>query len=842
MYKFFNKTKPKTKLKLKIRIFLLIFILNPIFIISYAQQNINGWYWLNGRPQSNTLNWVKIINSSTFYAAGGNGTFMKSTDGGDSWIINSQAGSIDSSSYSGGGTNVINSAWFFDANTGVVGGNSLAPNGDAIGRTTDGGRTFTRISLGSEYHNINKFYFINPTTGYACGNSVTKLVKTTDAGLTWTAVPNVPSISYYSVFAHDENNIFITTSGRRIFSTSNAGLSWTEYILPGSANIDITDIEFKDASTGYITGNENYFAYTTNGGINWNPAFSPAALGQHDLKIYQNNVYTAGDFTKIYKTSNNGIDWVSQSFVDIGNPYQPDPYVMLCMDISGDDIIVAGYDGIINISNDGGSSWRNKNYSVSSSSFHFKAIWADSPTGKIWTGGTPGSMLYSTNGGTNWTEQATNSTLPLNKIQMLNSSTGFAVTGVSNLGNLIKTTNGGSNWIQIPLPAPYSGRNALDLEFINPNTGWIAGGVSFQTGETMTCIKTTNGGLNWTQQQNDFNNNIVYVSIDMADENTGYIIAGATNYVFKTINGGNNWKRIFSFPGAGAAYEVTAVSSSVVFVSGEEGQLYKSTDGGISWTNIPVPIPTNLIGTMAWVDENNGWIGGNSGFTAKTTNSGLTWKTFNTGGSSIRDICMRNKDSIFAVSDINGSWQVFRYFDSTASKLSLNLTVAIEGFWNGTTQVSDTIRCNLRNSVAPYNLIDQGIAVLNDSGYATVTFPKAVSGNYYLQILHRNALETWSAAPVNISYNLNNYDFTTSSSKAFGDNMILFSGKYCIYEGDANQDGSVTLTDLLQVYNSSANYNKGYVSEDLNGSNNVDLTDIVLAFNNVLSFVTKETP
>ena len=72
--------------------------------------------------------------------------------------------------------------------------------------------------------------------------------------------------------------------------------------------------------------------------------------------------------------------------------------------------------------------------------------------------------------------------------------------------------------------------------------------------------------------------------------------------------------------------------------------------------------------------------------------------------------------------------------------------------------------------------------------------------------------------------------------------MILFSGKYCIYEGDANQDGSVTLTDLLQVYNSSANYNKGYVSEDLNGSNNVDLTDIVLAFNNVLSFVAKETP
>ncbi|MBK8554163.1 MAG: hypothetical protein IPL53_25200 [Ignavibacteria bacterium] len=833
-------------MKFTLKISTLIFLMSFLFQNSYSQQNINGWYWLNGQPQSMTLNWVKYINSTTIYAVGNNGNFMKSTDGGDSWLINSQAGPIDNSATSGGGTRNLAAAHFFDANTGVVGGSSLTANGDAIGRTTDGGQTFTKIVLGAGAHSVLGFYFLNSTTGYACGNTTTRLYKTTDAGVTWTAVPNVPSNSYNSVFAFNENSIFIATSARRVVKTTDAGATWKIDTLPGTSSITFTDIKFRDANTGFITGNGNYFGYTFNGGANWTQAVSPGTSGQRALKMIGNDVYTIGDNTMMHKTTDDGTTWTSLNFVDGSNPNQPAPGSMLGFDITGSDFIVVGTSGLINISNDGAASWRNKNYCLSNTAFNFSAIWSDSPSGNIWTGGTSGTMLFSSNGGTNWVTQATNSTHPSSNIQMLNSTTGFAVGGSSSFGaggTLIKTINAGTNWTVIPLPPPYNSRNAVDIDFLNENTGWVIGGLPLASGGGITCIKTTDGGANWTAQPNDINYNFVSVDIDMADENIGYFIAGTALHIFKTTNGGDNWIKLPSSPGSGTTYnKIVAVSKSVVFVSGGNGLLFKSTDGGITWNSIATPIATNTHFAMQWTDENNGMLGGTSGFLAKTSNGGQTWKSFNSGGSTIRNISMRNKDTVFAVSDINGSWQVFRYIEPSAGLLSLNLTVGIEGFWNGTTQVSDTIRCNLRNSVAPYNLVDQGIAVLNNYGYATVTFPTATSGNYYLQILHRNALETWSAAPVNVSSNVTSYNFTTSASQAFRNNTLLSEGKYCNYEGDVNQEGNVNLTDQLQIYNASAVFSTGYVVNDVNGNNLVDLTDIIITFNNASDFVSKVTP
>jgi photosystem II stability/assembly factor-like uncharacterized protein len=196
--------------------FFILFLFSVLFFQnSYSQQNINGWYWMNGQPQSMILNWVKFIDASTIYAVGDRGCFMKSTDGGDSWLINSQAGPSDiNSTVYGGGSRDINTAYFFDANTGLVGGFSLSSIGDAIGRTTDGGLTFTKIVTGSGAQTVNGFYFLNSNTGYACGNTSTRLLKTTNGGITWTAVPNIPSNTYEAVYAFDENKILVTTSNR----------------------------------------------------------------------------------------------------------------------------------------------------------------------------------------------------------------------------------------------------------------------------------------------------------------------------------------------------------------------------------------------------------------------------------------------------------------------------------------------------------------------------------------------------------------------------------------------------------------------------------------------------
>jgi hypothetical protein len=53
---------------------------------------------------------------------------------------------------------------------------------------------------------------------------------------------------------------------------------------------------------------------------------------------------------------------------------------------------------------------------------------------------------------------------------------------------------------------------------------------------------------------------------------------------------------------------------------------------------------------------------------------------------------------------------------------------------------------------------------------------------------------------------INNYDFTTASSQAFGNNMVFKLGRYCIYSGDENQDGIVDVSDIIDIYNNQGTF------------------------------------
>ena len=172
------------------------------------------------------------------------------------------------------------------------------------------------------------------------------------------------------------------------------------------------------------------------------------------------------------------------------------------------------------------------------------------------------------------------------------------------------------------------------------------------------------------------------------------------------------------------------------------------------------------------------------------------------------------------------------------------LNIGIEGFWNGTTQVTDTVTVELRSSVSPYNVADVAQTVLTPGiGYGTFQFNSAPSGTYYIVVIHRNSLETWSALPVSMQAGGNyNYDFTSDGSQSYGSNSTLKLGRFCIYSGDVNQDGLIDGTDLFLVDNDALAGVTGYVNTDLNGDGIVDGTDEMIADNNVFNYVMKMTP
>ncbi|MBK7255877.1 MAG: hypothetical protein IPI04_18710 [Ignavibacteria bacterium] len=149
----------------------------------------------------------------------------------------------------------------------------------------------------------------------------------------------------------------------------------------------------------------------------------------------------------------------------------------------------------------------------------------------------------------------------------------------------------------------------------------------------------------------------------------------------------------------------------------------------------------------------------------------------------------------------------------------------------------------MRNTFSPYNVIDSLSGIYSSAGNISLSFQNAVNGtNYYLVIRHRNSIETWNSSGITFSSNSAVYDFTSSQSTAYGNNLKLKGSKYCIFSGDVNQDGTIDASDLSQVENDAANSVGGYVTNDLNGDNFVDASDVSLVDNNSANSVMAITP
>jgi hypothetical protein len=183
---------------------------------------------------------------------------------------------------------------------------------------------------------------------------------------------------------------------------------------------------------------------------------------------------------------------------------------------------------------------------------------------------------------------------------------------------------------------------------------------------------------------------------------------------------------------------------------------------------------------------------------------------------------------------------IYRFNKSTLTT-NVNVTAIPDGFYDATNNrlnMRDSVRVYLRENTSPYAIVDSATGVLDSITFtASVIFNRAISGNYYIELKHRNSLETWSkSGGVNYTVAVNtNYDFTTAIDQAFGSNMILRNGKYCIISGDVNQDGFINGNDFTD-YSSQFNLT-GYLNADLNGDGNINGDDFTIFSNNFGSTV-----
>ncbi len=188
----------------------------------------------------------------------------------------------------------------------------------------------------------------------------------------------------------------------------------------------------------------------------------------------------------------------------------------------------------------------------------------------------------------------------------------------------------------------------------------------------------------------------------------------------------------------------------------------------------------------------------------------------------------------------------------------LNLKVFPEGLYLGnntlvtalfnadgisSTNLSDSISIELRDTIIPFSTLYTQIGTLSINGLVNVNYPNNVIGHsYYIVVIHRNTIETWSSVPVLLNFINNSYDFTNAANKAYGDNLKENNGVFLMYSGDINQDGAVDFNDYPMLDIGSRNGELGYLSTDLNGDASVDFNDYPIIDMNSSNGIISITP
>jgi photosystem II stability/assembly factor-like uncharacterized protein len=241
------------------------------------------------------------------------------------------------------------------------------------------------------------------------------------------------------------------------------------------------------------------------------------------------------------------------------------------------------YGGIAQTS-DGGKLWSIRQTSTTSGWYA-----VDFPTPQVgYVLGTT-SLGKTTNGGQTWT-YSTSPTLTATCLEFIDAQTGFAG-GFGGASNICKTTNGGTSFT--------CGTNigASDIHFIDSQRG-IA--VRYVQAGGDTYYKTFDGGNTW-----EYHNGVIGSNIYFYNDSLGFV--GSNSGVYRTLNSGETWD--FIFIGGGLILDIKFYNENLGFCVSEYADLYKTEDGGETWTLLLQNNLNNLGASTAHFTDNYCYIG-----------------------------------------------------------------------------------------------------------------------------------------------------------------------------------------------------------------------------------------
>ena len=599
---------------------------------------------------------AKKINSTTGTAATGNWTSMGpygSPIGGD-------AGRVTFIRFMPGNLNTI----------------FLGTGAGGLWVSTDNGLTWTTntnslVTLGCsdlaiDPLNTNIMYLATGDVDAGDTHS-TGVLKSIDGGLTWNTtglnwlVSNSRRIGRLIINPLNPTTLFAATS-QGLYRTNNGGTNWS---LLKSGNFK--DIEYKpgDTSTVYAVTSGNLFRSLTGG--NTPASFTQITSGITSAGVRMcisvtpadpNYVYiltsaTDNGFGNLLRSTNSGTNFTLMS--NSPNIFGWDPaagdvggqgwYDIACgvSPTNKDEVICGGVNSWKSL--DGGATWNLNThwYGGGAPYVHADLHAVEYVDGTTCYLGTDGGIARTTDGGLSWTtingqmniaqsyrigQSTTTANYVLsghqdNGTNLLNGTTWTEVYGGDGADCFVDRTNN-NTLVESYVNGDFNISNNAGGSWSSIKSGLVGTGAwvspiiqSQHVANTYYCgyqqvYKSTNKGSSWTQLGNISGGaDILYLTA--APSNSLVLYAATSVNLYKTVNGGISWSAITSGLPAGVAQitrmTVDNTDATNIFVTfsgySATNKVFSSTDGGLSWVNISTGLPNLPVNCVIYANNSN---------------------------------------------------------------------------------------------------------------------------------------------------------------------------------------------------------------------------------------------
>ena len=388
----------------------------------------------------------------------------------------------------------------------------------------------------------------------------------------------------------------------------------------------------KDAIGNLYAGTDDGKIFrSSDNGINWGIMNSGTTSSIWSFVLTKDSTLYAGTGTNLLKKPFNSDTWIPINFQD---QFFSDIFLD-----SLDNIYVYTGNGFIFLSTDGGSTW-STNYASGFmyGNIMYRCIYNNRLIGAFSDQtsflGSGWGIALSDDQGVTW--RWNNNGLPpkFDAADRLVKSGNDTYVGTDAAG-VFKSTDFGDSWFSAN-NGIYAA-NTVGISFDNEGSIYAA---CWSNG----IYKSTDKGQTWELKNVGFTTSYIYSII--SDDN-GILLAGTDHGAFRSTNKGESWVQITSMFFFGFYKDNLNRIYGLSYGSG----VYRTTNQGSTWTRIDNGFINGYVFGFAIDSSNNIYAGTRSGYIYKSTNDGSSWSNVYQGGvsnSALSSIAIAPNGTIFA--------------------------------------------------------------------------------------------------------------------------------------------------------------------------------------------------